>query len=186
MQGKLREVQDRFANAGWRIQHISHAEDGKPMIIGFENWAGYVAVFAMLGFPVGVGMAIYLKKHGDSPSMGVTIAAISWLICMLAVAMKNKLKKKDWGTVDATCIDREVLKVIAKQGGPTWAVRILCEIQHDGAVLQCTPTVRWSTFKAESDAYAFLNSRIDDNSSCRLKINLRNPLEANLVARSTQ
>jgi hypothetical protein len=30
-------MQDEIANAGWRIKQISHAPDGKPVVVGFER-----------------------------------------------------------------------------------------------------------------------------------------------------
>ena len=183
MLSELREIQDKLANKGWRIEQILHAPSGKPVIIGFENWAGLLAVIAMMGFLIGLGMTIYLTKQGKSPDLGLYIATASGTVCALPLSIKNKLKKKDWVIVEAICIDREVLKAITPKGGLTWASRILCEINHEGTTIQCTPTVHWSSWRTESDANEFLNSKIDGNGRCRLKVNPKNPLEANLVAR---
>ena len=182
MQSTLRKIQDDLANAGWRIHQISHAPDGKPVVVGFENWAGYVAVISIIGFPIGCGMAIYLKEHGRNPFPGIYIAIASWAICLVSLAIKNKLKKKDWIFIDAKCVDREVRKVRAHKG-MTWASRILCEFEYGGSLIKCTPTVHWNTWRSESDAHHFLDSRIDPNGGCSLKINPRNPKEANLSGR---
>jgi hypothetical protein len=175
-------MQDDLANAGWRIKQISHAPDGKPVVVGFENWAGYVAVFSIIGFPIGCGWAIYLKEHNQNPFPGIYIAIASWAVCLVALAIKNKIKKKDWLLIEAKCLDREVRKVAASKG-VTWASRILCEFEHGGTTVQCTPTVHWSTFRSESAAQDFLKSRIDPNGGCTLKVNPRNPREANLADR---
>jgi hypothetical protein len=182
MQSTLRKLQDDLANAGWRIRQISHAPDGKPVVVGFENWAGYVAVVSIIGFPIGCGMAIYLKEHGRNPFPGIYLAIASWALCLIALAIKNKLKKKDWIFIEAKCLDRETRRVAARKG-ITWASRILCEFEHDGIPVQCTPTVHWSTFPSESRALEFLNSRIDPSGGCTLRINPRNPKEANLAGR---
>lgn len=182
MQSTLRNIQDDLANRGWRIKQISHAADGKPVIIGFENWAGYIAAISIIGFPIGCGMAIYLKEHDRNPFPGIYIAIASWAACLAALAIKNKLKKKDWIFIDAKCVDREIRKATGHKG-TTWACRILCEFEHHGALIQCTPTVHWSTFRSESDAHQFLDLRIDPSGGCTLKINPRNPREANLSPR---
>ena len=127
-------------------------------------------------------MAIYLKEHGKNPFLGIYIAIASWAVCLVALAIKNKLKKKDWIFIEAKCVDREIQKVKAHKG-MTWASRILCEFEHCGALIQCTPTVHWSTFRSESDAHQFLGSRIDPSGGCTLKVNPRNPREANLADR---
>jgi len=90
MQSTLRKIQDDLANAGWRIHQISNAPDGKPVVVGFENWAGYVAVISIIGFPIGCGMAIYLIEHGRNPFPGIYIAIASWAICLVSLAIKNK------------------------------------------------------------------------------------------------
>ncbi len=182
MKNTLRKLQDDLANAGCRLRQISHAPEGKPVFVGFENWAGYVAAVSIMGFPIGCGMAIYLKEHGKSPFPGVYIAVASWAVCLLALVIKNKLIKTGWIVVEAKCIDREIREVAAK-GGTTWAVRLLCEFTRDGLTTRCTPTVHWSTFTTESAARAFLGTRIDPGGGCTLRINPRNPREANLVAR---
>ena len=186
MKSKIRELQDKVANYGWRIEHISHATDGEPEIIGFENWAGYVAMVSMMGFPIGCGMAIYSKTQGQDPLQGCIIAIASLLVALGALGIKNRLKKEDWIFTHAKCSDREVRKFITAKGtGPTWACRILCEFEYDGSLIQCTPTVHWKSFRSESDAHQFLTSRIDQNGGCTLKVNPKRPKEANLVERIT-
>lgn len=185
MQSTLRKIQDDLANAGWRIPQISHAADGKPVVVGFENWAGYLAVVSIIGFPIGCGMAIYSKEHGQNPFPGIYIAIASWAVCLIALAIKNKLKKKDWIFIEAKCLDREIRKVKAHKG-MTWASRILCEFEHCGVLTQCTPAVHWTTFRSESDAQQFLNSRIDPEGGCTLRVNPRNLKEANLSARKVR
>ncbi len=182
MQSTLRKIQDDLANAGWRIKQISHAPDGKPVVVGFENWAGYVAVISIIGFPIGCGMAIYLKEHHQNPFPGIYIAIASWAVCLGALAIKNKLLKKNWIFIEAKCVDREIRKVASSEGA-TWASRILCEFDHAGSLIQCTPTVHWSTFRSESAAEQFLSSRIDPSGGCTLKVNPKNIKEANLSDR---
>jgi len=182
MRNTLRKIQDDLTNAGWRIKQISHAADGKPVVVGFENWAGYVAVISIVGFPIGCGIAIYSKEHGQNPFPGIYIAIASWAVCLVALAIKNNLKKKDWIFIDAKCVDREIRRVRAHKG-INWASRILCEFKHEDALIQCTPTVHWSTWRSEPDAHIFLDSRIDPSGGCTLKVNPRNLLETNLSGR---
>ena len=182
MQSTLRKIQDDLANAGWRINHISHAPEGKPVVVGFENWAGYVTVIAAIPFPIALGIAIYKGENGRDPLPWVYLAIASWAICLAGLVVKNKIKKKDWIYVDAKCIDREVRKGSGRNG-TIWASRILCEFEHNGITIQCTPTVHWSTWRSESDAHQFIDSRIDPSGGCTLKVNPRNPREANLSDR---
>ena len=104
MQSTLRKLQDDLANAGWRIKQISHAPDGKPIVVGFENWAAYVSWIAAIPFPIGCGMAIYRKENGHDPFPWVYLSIASWAICLAALAVKNKIKKNDWIFVDANTI----------------------------------------------------------------------------------
>jgi len=182
MHSTLRKIQDDLANAGWRIKQISHAADGKPVVVVFDNWAGYLAVISIVGFPIGCGIAIYSKEHGQNPFIGISIAISSWAVCLVALAIKNNLKKKDWIFIDAKCVDRDIRKVRAHKG-MTWASRILCEFKHEDVLIQCTPTVHWNTWRSESDAHDFLDSRIDPSGGCTLKVNPRNLRETNLSDR---
>lgn len=171
-------------NAGWRIKQISYAADGKPVIIGFENWAGFLALVSIAGFPIGCGWAVYLAERHRNPFPGVYLAAASWAVCLTALAIKNRLKKKNWIFVDAKCLDREV-RHLKTHGGGKWASRVLCEFEHSGVLIQCTPTVHWSSFRSEAEAHRFLDSRIDIGGGCVLKVNPLNPKEANLSNRRT-
>jgi len=178
MQNELRELQDEFANSGWRIKQISYAPDGKPVVVGFENWPGYVAVFSMFGFLIGIGLAFYL--HNSILIFYISIPSL--LISFAAVATKNLLIKKGWMFIDARCVDREVRKGTGRNG-TIWASRILCEFDHDGTLIQCTPSVHWSTWRSEVSAQQFLNSKIDPNGGCTLRVNPKNLREANLSDR---
>ena len=103
----------------------------------------------------------------------------SWAVCLVSLAIKNILKKKNWIFVESKCIDREIREVMA-QKSISYEPRILCEFEYAGAIIQCTPTVHWSSFRSEAAASKFLNSRIDSIGGCTLKVNPNNLKEANL------
>ena len=176
---ELRNVQDDSINSGWRIKFISYAPKDTPIIIGFENWAGCLAGISIIGFLGGIIMSIK-----DQDSLGIYIALGSFLVCLFALVIKNFLLQKDWIFVRAKCLDREVTRVRSRNGGPSYGSRILCEFNYNDVCIQCTPQVTWITHSTEDNAHKFLNSQIDENGECILKVNPHNLKEANLVKRS--
>ena len=178
---KLRNIQDRSINSGWRIEMISHAPKDMPIIIGFENWAGCLAVISAIGFVVGCIMEIK-----DQDSLGIYIVFGSFSVCLFALGMKIFLTKKDWIFVRAKCLDREVTRVRSRNGGSSYGSRVLCEFNYNNVSIQCTPVVHWTTQTCEDDAHELLNSRIDPDGECILKANPNNFKEANLAKRSKE
>ena len=57
---------------------------------------------------------------------------------------------------------------------------------YNNVSIQCSPVVQWTTQTCEDDAHELLNSRIDPDSECILKVNPNNFKEANLAKRSKE
>ncbi len=183
IQNSLREFQDMMANDGWRIQQISHARGGKPVMVGFENWAGYMGLVGLLFIPVGIGLALYTGKYWNNPIPGIVVGVLGWVVLLISIPLKIMVKKRNWTYIKAKCIDREIRKVRCRRGY-RWVVRILCEMSIDGETIRCTPSVYWdnNSFSSEKATMDLLNLKIGSDGSCILRINPNKlELEADLA-----
>lgn len=170
-------------NDGWRIQQISHARAGKPVMVGFENWAGYMGLVGLLFIPVGIGLALYTGKYWNNPAPGIVVGVLGWVVLLVSIPLKIMVKKRNWTYIKAKCIDREIRKVRCRRGYQ-WIVRILCEMSIDGETIRCTPNVHWNnnSFSSEKAAMDLLNLKIGPDGSCILRINPNKlELEADLA-----
>lgn len=182
-----RDAQLQILNQGWRIPWISPSEDGKPYTASSKSWAGRLAPLGVLGFMAGIGWTIYAKKSGGDLTNGLYLAGTSFGIALILLFIENRNRKKGWRSSKAKCLDKEVIEMVGKAGsGRTWGARILCEIEHGDRTYQNTPQVHWSSFRSEDQAMEFLNSRIDSDGNCMLRLNPANPLEAELLAESSE
>lgn len=172
IQSNLLEGQDVMENSGWRIQQISHARGGKPIMVGLENWAGYVGLVGLLFIPVGIGLAIYTGKYWNNPVPGIAVGVLGWVVLLISIPLKIMVKKRNRTYVKGKCIDREIRKVKCRRGD-RWTARILCEISINGETIRCTPNICWykNSFSSEKAAMDLLNLKIGSDGSCMLRIN---------------
>ena len=178
IQKRLREMQDRLRNAGWRIQWIPWQEADKPEVINSNP-------IALIGVLIFIG-SIFLFGYAQRPdsfirmSVGrLLIAAIGGLaIAMLGSVYSAVHMRADWERVEAQCIDREIAEIPDPEGGsPSWAYRLLCTFRYKGEAYTVTPEASHLVgFSSEHGVQKYLEDRIRPDGRCQLWIDPQNPL----------
>ena len=178
IQKRLREMQDRMRNAGWRIQWIPWQEPDKPEV----NNSKPIALIGVLVFIGSIILFGYGQGSGSIISMSVgqlVIAAIGGLaIAMLGSVYTAVQIQADWERVEAQCIDREIAECSDPDGGsPSWAYRLLCTFRYKGLEYTVTPEAsHLVSFNSERGVQKYLEERIQPDGRCQLWIDPQNPL----------
>jgi hypothetical protein len=195
IQQRLREIQDRARNAGWRIQWIPWQEPGKP------EYVYNTPLTTALGLG---GAGLFLLVFG-SPLLGARLTdhipeaiiemipieseQIRWVyfgigLGGLLVAFISRFyaayrKQAKWKPITAKVIDREVQETFDADGGGSYEFRLLCRFRYMGMNYEVTPeNARLVAFTSEKRANAWLAKHIGADGTCRLWIDPRNPLHA--------
>ena len=105
-QKRLRNMQDRLRNAGWRIQWIPWWDPDKPEIIKQKNPLALIGVALFL-------LAIFgnqFSYFGVTLSVNqiITIAVSGLAIVMLGIISSAFQLQSGWKRIEAQCIDREI------------------------------------------------------------------------------
>lgn len=174
---KLKDLQQNNANRGWRIPYIAHAKDGELETLTPLNLPGWLALVGLAGIPTG----FYIIVDTESLQPGMIILALSVVWTIACILLRNRWRKRGWVQVQAQCIDKDIKRLLNSGAGRAWDARILCEFEHDGATVRCTPRVYWSTFKSEGLVMQFLEERIGSDGRCTLLINPKIPQQSQLI-----
>lgn len=179
----IRDVQDKKANAGWRLTRINPAPEGMPdVFVGHPlvlllallfvvACAGVIARFDWLFF--GVILLLFII-----PLLGGTCYSFYRFF-------KGTLTK--WVKIEATCLDIDIQQATNYiRGHPRvgWSYRILCEFDVDGTHYQATPEgfngTHWRLFTSQSEVASFLEAKVRKQKAFSLLINRHNPLQCKL------
>ena len=177
-QSKIRQIQDRSANRDWRIDFISWAgDDSKPMVKGIENPMGILSLLGMMLF-LG-GFAYIMIKRGSVENMAIPISTCIIGVGLGAVGsiLHEKVRKRNWITVNAECLDYETKLGRTSKNAHLWALRALCRFELNGAEVLCTPEITWPKRKGEEWKY----SLISNQATCTLLVNPKRPREVELL-----
>ena len=176
-QENLRQYQDEQQNAGWRIKIIPFDDPTKPMFV-FNGFA----MLGAIGFCAGVFL---IFSNRAETGLGLKIAVGSLAFALFGVWFKTRRQESGWQEVAGRCVDRELRKVLVEGGkgsGWGWYWRVVCEYEFNGQTLRVTPNVQWMNCTSEANAMKFIQKRIAESGSCRLRINPNNPLQTKLLA----
>ena len=182
MNTKLRNWQDAALDKGWRLKFISYGSKGRPMTFGFETWSVYVALIGVVTFFSGVGFSIYEKEHHRSPFGPLLIAIAGLAVAGSSIKLRDYLLKRHWIEKKARCLDSEVRHLYPGRDY-SWDARVLCEYGNDEEAILCTPFLSYIGFVSEASARESIADRIDSDGACRLLINPKNPLQAQILER---
>ncbi len=104
-------------------------------------------------------------------------------------ASMARVKRSAWPIVQARCIEHSLHKGRNMEGSVFWSLRLVCEINFAGTTYQVIPLVGWSdlsksesVFWSEAKAQAFITQVISPNGKCKLRVNPKNPQEAQLLS----
>lgn len=179
--GLLKKIQKYRNNAGWRIELIPFGKPGRATgVVGFLlNVTAIIALGSLLA-------GAFLSLRTDDPRYMI-LFAIGAILILLTHLFQEKARRANWAYVTAVCRDIEKDRyqmnkpgVIA--GGYVWDFRCVCSFEFGGKTYTVTPFHR-RTYSSESDLDAFLEKAIDPKSACVLRVNPKNPLEADFTGR---
>ena len=181
LEQKIRKLQDRVRNAGWRIGNIPWQEDGKPEYYFNTPLTLGMVFVGLIGFFGGVFL---LVGHSTSIPLGIGVAVAGLLILLSSRFAAGYFLYRDFERVDAKCLDQEVRKFEDPDSVGSinrityWVPRILCEFTYKGRTYRVTPTIaKQCAFPDEKSAVQFLQERMDPDRRCTLWINPANPLQ---------
>ena len=177
-QSKIRQFQDWSANRKWRIDFISWAKDeSKPMVKGIENPMGFLSLFGMTLFLVGFVYLIIRRESIENLAIPVSACIIGVALGALGSILHERVRKGNWITVTAECLDYETKLGRTSQRAHLWALRALCRFELNGSEIQCTPEITWPKRKGDARKDRF----ISDQATCTLLVNPQRPREVELL-----
>ena len=179
-QKKLRGMQDRLRNAGWRIQWIPWQLPDTPEFIcspigllGAAIFVGTIVVFLFVGHRSDSSRTI-------SVNVMIVTAAAGLIIALIGILYSALKKQAGWTRIDATCLGREIREVAGDPDDikPVWAYRLVCRFIYNEKTYTVTPEYSHAiNFRSAQHVEQYLNERIQPDGRCHLWINPHNPLQ---------
>lgn len=105
-QKRLRNMQDRLRNAGWRIQWIPWWEPDKPEVINQKNPISLIGIVIFIGVFFWSDYLFFGVKL--TPGQIIAIAVSGLGIMMSGTILSAFQLQFGWKRIDAQCIDREI------------------------------------------------------------------------------
>lgn len=160
-------------NSNWRTKPIPF-RDSASMVD--TNWGAVLGALFFVG-----GIFAGLKA---TPLF--TISIVGLVLALVSILFRGQMVRRNRKHVLARCTDREWKRVLGapgQRGGAreAWTFLLLCEFELDGTRYTVTPGY-WSTFVSEGHLRRFLDKVISPDGKCRLWVNPKNPLQAELIA----
>ena len=175
---KLRDVQDRTRNQGWRIEWIPWQDPGRaeyvhntPLTLctGF----GGAALFF-------VSVYLLISGHAQGTALAVGLSGLVLIFAGRLYAAFNK--QAGWIRLTAQCIDREIHECHFPSKGNrkiVWEYRLLCTFTRNGSEYRVTPEASHTAgFRSQDLARKYLDERIGPDGTCRVWVDPGNPLHA--------
>lgn len=181
LQRKLRNLQDKLRNEGWRIEYIPWQEDGKPEYV-FNSPTTYIMI--IIGLACFFGGIVLMGNQTVSIPVGIGIIIAGLLVLLASRFAAGYIMYRGFIQVQATCIDREVREIEDPESKSSltrityWYPRILCEYDYEGQTYRVTPVIaKTIASNNEESVNGFLDARIGPDKRCTLWINPKNPLQ---------
>lgn len=168
-------------NRNWRIEYISHAQPGKPMLHTIHNPMGIVSLFGMLLF---LGGFIYLfvkRSEAENLVVPITLCVVGLVLAIVSNLLHEKLRKQNWIQVEAKCLDHELIEGRNRENGRVFALRALCEFELNGEAVRCTPESWWPARRGEAPLTNYIRDPGMDFAASRLRVNPENPREVEFI-----
>ena len=177
-QKKIRKMQDRLRNAGWRIQWIPWWEPDKPEIKNAKNPLPLLGIVIFIGVFFWNNYTFFGVRLTISQIIAIAVFGLG--ITMLGVVLSAFQLQFGWKRIEAQCVDREI-KAYEKEPGEmtsSWGYRLVCAFRFDGKEYKVTPEPsNFGNFTSKQRVEKYLNGKIDANGHCQLWVNPRNPLQ---------
>ena len=182
IQQRLRALQDRLRDAGWRIKHIPWHEDDKLEVYG-NTPPALLCVIPGIGAFLG---GIWLITRGTlTVAEGVSVSVTGLLLLFLSRFVAGFFLYRKYVPVDAVCLDIDIQEF--EDADPDsgwsfrkktfWSSRILCEHRFGEGSWCVTPMMPKRVFATREKLQLYLDARMDSNRRCRLWVNPENPMQ---------
>lgn len=163
-------------DSNWRIKRIEH--HGKTL----HNTWNWPVFFCLIGFLATTVFAVFRKDPVYLLGSVLFLALV-----FLANIVRTKSQRKDWVTVKATLLDREIRRFMTRNragsgSSPTWVIRVKMRFEYQGQTYEATPDI-WTSLPSEQSALDFLESCRNQDGSYTLHIDPDNPCYADLDTR---
>ena len=171
-------MQDRLRNSGWRIQWIPWWETDKPEIIKQKNPLAFIGVAIFLGAVFWNQFSYFGVTLSESQIIVIVVSGLA--ISMFGIISSAFQLQAGWKRIDARCIDQEVGEYWKEPGVITssWGYRLVCLFSFEGKQYTVTPEPsNLASFSSKKQVDSYLNETINQNGSCKLWINPKNPLQ---------
>jgi hypothetical protein len=138
----------------------------------------------LVGF---ISSLVFLLKNGGSPSFkAMALFGFSALIIIGGTWFFMMIERRGWKIVDARCFEKNLKQIMSPNGDMSgWVLvwRIRCKYEYLGKLYEVAPKVGWceTAFASEKKALKFLKKRISSSHECKLRINPKDPHQAELI-----
>ena len=174
-------LQNTTETSNWRIADIPYqAQFSGPSMKDQFATSPLGMSMSLIGVGLFAGGFVSLLATKKPNVSAIVIISVGFPLFLLGALINNRAKRRDWVRIEATCIDREYMR-IAVNRGKTWRFRLLCKFKLDGKEYTVTPFY-YSSFASEKRLLQFFSEAISSQQTCRLWVNPRNPLETEISA----
>jgi hypothetical protein len=177
------QSKERRSDSGWRIKLIPHEDTKVRGVVSF------LPAFGAVGFIIGFTtffsiLFFHIRSLAGFVDAAMVMAVAGLVVMFTGLWLFARKKRRGWKIVYGNCVDRELRQVYSardEHSGWVWDWRIVCEYESEGKTYRVTPVVGWSTHATEKKALKYLEKRISPTGTCRLAVNPKVPLQAELL-----
>lgn len=144
------------------------------------NWPAIIFTTALIIAAISISQQIKAKEPWTQrQDIWLSLMVIGLALGLLSLILKALWIRRAWKRVRARCLDHEIWEDYAEgpDSGKTWYFQLLCEFKLHGRTYQVTPSY-WRTFATKAGVSSFLERKISPSGWCQLRINPKNPLQA--------
>lgn len=108
------------------------------------------------------------------------VSMVGAFILIVLSQLKKRSMVNGWPKVNATCMGWNAYSVYGPRGR-TWILVILCTYNANSKNIELTPKVAGMSWFSQDKVLNFLDSKVDSNGCCELRVNPDDPLDAYLL-----
>lgn len=185
METKFEKIRNRSANRNWRIEYIFYPKEQGIRQTKITNPMGYISLSGIILMGVSFSFLFIKKDEIENIITPVLIFFLGFIIAALGSIFHEKIRKKNWQSIQAKCLDHETQLGRTSNGNWTWTMRTLCEFEFEEKEMRCTPEIHWSKRKGEDWKHEYFQKENEDITYCILSVNPDNPHETELQRTKT-
>lgn len=163
----------------------------RPGRIPMESQRSWPAsILGIAGFLCSLGgMWMLVKDNGDQ-QLGLKLFFGGLAAAVVSIAINSltaRARRDSWPNVRARCAERNLQRQHHKRAA-RWTWKLVCDLNFEGKSYRVTPKAGWSdiaqcetSFPSEEKARAWLEKMISPDGGCTIRINPKNPQDAELL-----